>query len=123
MPAFCFAYGGDASDWRTWKLPFRLADGSVDAKRLPKAIQAIPSNYRGAKVSGIPECAVAGVLVRLARAALAAGRLGTGVAEPAPVYRHLEEVLEQLGQAAQLSRGGSLPENGRNLVRASECDG
>jgi hypothetical protein len=31
--------------------PFRWADPAVDANRLPKAVQASLSNYRGAKVS------------------------------------------------------------------------
>ncbi len=107
LPAFCFAYAGDASDWRTWKLPYLLADGTVDAKRLPKAIQAILSNYRGTKVSGIPECAVAEVLVRLARAAVAAGKLASGASQAAPVYRRLVEVIEQLGRSEELFAGES----------------
>ena len=54
IPATCFAYVGDASRPTTWKLPYRLADGSIDRARLPKAIQAILSNYRGAKVRHRP---------------------------------------------------------------------
>jgi hypothetical protein len=61
----CFAYVGDANDFATWKLPYRLAGGSVDLKRLPKAIQCIIGNYRGAQVSGIPEPAIPDVLGRL----------------------------------------------------------
>jgi hypothetical protein len=45
----CFAYVGAADNTRTWKLPYRLADGTPDVKRLPKAIQCILSNYRGAR--------------------------------------------------------------------------
>jgi len=37
IPARCFAYVGDASNPATWKLPFRLADDSIDLKRLAKA--------------------------------------------------------------------------------------
>jgi hypothetical protein len=47
LPARCFGYVGDACDPDTWKLPHLTADGAVDAKRLPKAIQSIISNYRG----------------------------------------------------------------------------
>lgn len=54
LPAMCFAYVGDANGPRTSRLPYRTADRSIDAKRLPKAIQALLSNYRGAKVTGIP---------------------------------------------------------------------
>jgi len=46
LPCHCFAYVGDASDPSTWKLPFCHADGSIDVSRLPKAIQAILTNYR-----------------------------------------------------------------------------
>ncbi len=50
LPAQCFAYVGDYSKPNSWKLPYLMADGTVNAKRLPKAVQAILSNYRGAKV-------------------------------------------------------------------------
>lgn len=46
----CFAYVGVAHNTHTWKLPYLLVDGTPDAKRLPKAIQCILSNYRGARV-------------------------------------------------------------------------
>jgi hypothetical protein len=39
-----FAYIGDAGDTHTWKLPYCNFDGSIDGKRLPKAIQAILTN-------------------------------------------------------------------------------
>ena len=54
LPCHCFGYVGDASDPSTWMLPFSHADGTIDGKRLPKAIQAILTNYRGTKVHGIP---------------------------------------------------------------------
>ena len=38
IPARCFAYVGRADDPATWKLPYRLADGNIDLKRLPKAV-------------------------------------------------------------------------------------
>lgn len=98
VPASCFAYVGHTGDPRTWKLPYCQADGTVDLKRLPKAIQAILSNYRGVRVSGIPEADIPEVLVRLARAAARLGRMPHQSGETAPVYRQLADVLEQLGR-------------------------
>lgn len=95
LPCHCFGYVGDASDPSTWKLPFCLADGTIDGKRLPKAIQAILTNYRGAIVS-IPEKAIPGVLARLADAARRAGKMPDQLPDTAPVYRELAEVLEQI---------------------------
>jgi len=100
LPAQCFAYVGDYSKPHSWKLPYLLADGAVDVKRLPKAVQAILSNYRGAKVSGIPEEAIPAVLARLARAARQAGHMPPEACNPAPVYRQLAEALDQLGLTA-----------------------
>lgn len=100
LPAQCFAYVGDYSKPRSWKLPYLLADGAVDAKRLPKAVQAILSNYRGAKVSGIPETAIRAVLERLAKAARRAGHMPPEACNPAPIYRQLADALEQLGGEA-----------------------
>ena len=97
LPAECFAYVGDYSQPHTWKLPYLLADGLVDPKRLPKAIQAILSNYRGAKVCSIPEEAIPAVLARLARAARQAGHMPPEAWNPAPVYRQLSDALDQLG--------------------------
>lgn len=100
LPAHCFAYVSDPSNPRTWKLPYLCLDGTVDGKRLPKAIQCILTNYRGARVSGLPEMAIPAILQRLARAALQAGHLPPAVANPAPVYLQLVEALKQLGIAA-----------------------
>ncbi len=97
LPAPCFAYVGDYARPGTWKLPYLLADGTVDAKRLPKAVQCILSNYRGAKVSGIPETSIPAVLDRLAQAARHAGHMPPQACNPAPIYRQLSEALEQLG--------------------------
>lgn len=97
LPASCFAYVGNANSPSTWKLPYYLADGRVDEKRLPKAIQALLSNYRGAKVGGIPEKALPDVLLRLARAADSIGRLPPNATNTAPAYVQLAAVLEQLG--------------------------
>ena len=97
IPATCFAYVGDASRPTTWRLPYRLLDGSIDRSRLPKAIQAILSNYRGAKVSAIPESAIPDVLVRLARAAEELGHMPPRAVNPAPVYQQLASALNTLG--------------------------
>jgi hypothetical protein len=104
LPAQCFAYVGDYSKPHSWKLPYLLAGGAVDAKRLPKAVQSILSNYRGAKVSGIPEEAIPAVLTRLARAARQAGHMPPEASNPAPIYRQLAEALEQLGVSADVVR-------------------
>jgi hypothetical protein len=97
LPARCFAYVGNANGASTWKLPYLLADARVDGKRLPKAVQALLSNYRGAKVGGIPERDIPAVLVRLAKAAAGEGKLPPKAVNPAPAYRDLVRVLEQLG--------------------------
>ncbi|MGA7801615.1 MAG: hypothetical protein WCC36_12475 [Gammaproteobacteria bacterium] len=102
VPARCFAYVGDASNPTTWKLPYRLADGDTDVKRLPKAIQAILSNYRGAKVSTVPESDIPDVLVRLGHAALSLGRMPHQSGNAAAVYVQLEEVLRQLGRLEEV---------------------
>lgn len=103
IPARCFAYVGHAGKPGTWRLPFRLSDGDVDVKRLPKAIQSILSNYRGTKVSGIPERDIGDVLVRLGRGAREVGKMPGQSGEPAPIYQQLAEVLEQLGRLADVS--------------------
>jgi hypothetical protein len=97
LPASCFAYAGDASNPHTWKLPYLLADGRPDERRLPKAIQALLSNFRGVKVSGIPEQELPEVIRRLAHAAEALGRMPPSAINAAPVYQQLAIVLEQLG--------------------------
>jgi len=96
LPAYGFAYVGNPSQPSTWKLPYRLADGQIDERRLPKAIQAILSNYRGAKVGSIPDSAMPIVLERLATAAESLGRMPHQRADPAPIYIQLAEALEQI---------------------------
>lgn len=105
IPARCFAYVGHASDPNTWKLPYRLTDGSIDVKRLPKAIQSILSNYRGTKVSGIPEHDIPNILVRLARAAVSLGKMPHQSGRTARTYQQLAEVLEQLGRLEEVMGG------------------
>jgi len=96
LPASCFAYVADANNPSTWKLPYLLADGRPDEKRLPKAIQALLSNYRGAKVTGIPERDLRDVLFRLKQAAEVAGRMPPHAIDVAPVYQQLAIVIDQL---------------------------
>jgi hypothetical protein len=67
---------------------------------LPKAIQAVISNYRGTKVCGIPEPAIPDVLVCLARAAKQLGRLPGQDPTPAAVYQQLMAALDQMGACA-----------------------
>jgi hypothetical protein len=95
LPAQCFAYVGDANRPATWKLPFKLEDGSIDARRLPKAVQAILSNYRGTKVRSVPEKAIPDVLRRLAAAAEQLGRM-PHQGETAEVYEILAQALKQV---------------------------
>jgi hypothetical protein len=98
LPATCFAYVGSAAEPKTWRLPYLLADGTPDLARLPKAIQAILSNYRGARLSSVPEPAIPEVLVTLGRAAQRLGKLPAVGSGTAPVYTQLQEALEQLGR-------------------------
>lgn len=101
LPARCFAYVGLAGQPSTWKLPYLLADGSPDLKRLPKAIAAILSNYRGTKVS-IPRDAVADVLVRLGKAAVSVRKMPCQTPGTAEVYSEAHEALDQLGRLSDV---------------------
>jgi hypothetical protein len=107
LPASCFAYVGDPKEPRLWALPYRLEGGAIDAKRLPKAIQAIISNYRGARVSRIREKDIADVLVRLGLAATRAGKMPWQVEAAAPVYCQLEAILKQLSRLDEVRRADS----------------
>lgn len=98
LPVNCFAYAGHANNPNTWKLPYLLANGEIDVKRLPKAIQAILSNYRGTKVTGIPEPAIPHILNKLAKAAKALGKLPAQSNNSAPIYVELVTALEQFKQ-------------------------
>lgn len=97
LPARCFAYVGSAGRPESWKLPYLLADGSPDLSRLPKAIQAILSNYRGARVT-IPREAVSDVLVRLGKTAAALGKMPCQCAATAGAYVEAHRALDQLGR-------------------------
>jgi len=101
LPLQCFAYVGAADDVHTWKLPYLLDTGAPDTKRLPKAIQSILSNYRGAKVD-IPREAVGDILVRLAIAAATLRKLPCQCVEPSPAYVEAHQALEQLGRLADV---------------------
>ncbi|MGH3283054.1 MAG: hypothetical protein ACRDNW_28540, partial [Trebonia sp.] len=102
LPVTCFAYVGSAAEPKTWRLPYLLADGSPDLARLPKAIQAILSNYRGARLSTVPEPAIPEVLVTLGRTARRLGKLPVTGSGTAPVYAQLQGALEQLGRLADV---------------------
>ena len=95
LPARCFAYVGAANEPGTWKLPYLLADGTPDLKRLPKAIQAILSNYRGVKVT-MPREAVADVLVRLGMTAASLGKMPCQCNPTADAYVEAHDALDQL---------------------------
>jgi hypothetical protein len=98
LPCRCFAYVGNAAKTSTWKLPYLLADGAVDERRLPKAIQCLLTNYRGERVGSVPEAAVPDTLVRLAGAARRSGKLPDQNPATADIYRQLAAVLNQLGR-------------------------
>jgi hypothetical protein len=99
LPVTCFAYVGSVTHPSTWHLPYLDARGEIDHSRLPKAIQAVLTNYRGAHVSSIPEEAVPLVLQRLAVAARRAGRMPPECLEPAAVYVQLAQALLQFAPA------------------------
>ena len=101
LPARCFAYVGRADAPSTWKLPYLFVDGTPDQKRLPKAIQAILSNYRGAKVS-IPREAVADVLVRLGVTVATLGKMPCQCNPTADAYVEAHEALTQLDRLADV---------------------
>lgn len=102
LPARCFAYVGDPEDTRTWKLPYLLSAGGPDLKRLPAAVQAVITGYRGKKVSGIPGDQITDVLVRLGRAAAQAGKMPFQDNNAAAIYRQLQTTLENLGRLDEI---------------------
>lgn len=102
LPSRCFGYIGSAGDTGTWKLPYLLENGDPDARRLPKAIQSILSNYRGTKVT-IPREAVPDVLVRLAMAAATLRKLPCQCADSSPAYVQAHHALMQFGRLADVN--------------------
>jgi hypothetical protein len=102
LPARCFAYVGDPARPTTWKLPYLLADGEVNAKRLPAAIGAVIRDYRSQQVKGVPEDQIPDVLVRLAAAAVRIGRMPHQDPTPADTYVALLDRLRQLGRTADV---------------------
>ncbi len=96
LPSWCFAYVGDNCDTKTWKLPYLREDGSVDSTRLPKAISAVISNYRGERVKEIPEVAISNVLRKLEGAARKAGKMPDQDPRAAPTYVGFADVLLQM---------------------------
>lgn len=95
LPIDCFAYVGDKDDTKTWKLPYLLEDSSVDVKRLSKAIGAVISNYRGAKVEGIPEKAIPSVLRALEKAARQMRKMPDQDPKASDIYKKLADILVQ----------------------------
>lgn len=92
LPAASFAYVGDPHDPATWKLPYRHADGSVDGRRLPAAIEAMIETWRGRRAN-VPAAARHQVLERLAQAANELGRMPPRATHPKPLYRKLAAAL------------------------------
>lgn len=109
LPARCFAYVGRETDSKTWKLPYLLSDGNVDLKRLPAAIQAVVTSYRGKKVSGIADDRVPDVLVRLGRAAAQAGKMPFQDSKAAAIYQQLQTALVRLGRLDEIKAGNPKP--------------
>ena len=97
VPARCFAYVGDASNCKTWKLPYLLANGKVDTKRLSGAVRCIVTNYRGGNVKDLPDNAIPSVLKRLGEAATQAGKMPAQNPKTADTYRRLSEILDGFG--------------------------
>jgi hypothetical protein len=102
LPVRCFAYVGDTEDPASWHLPFLYPDGKVDGRRLPKAVQSILTNYRGATLTSVPEGAIPDVLVRLGCAAMTEGKMPSQRKSAAAAYVQLAEALEQMGRAAEV---------------------
>jgi hypothetical protein len=102
LPARCFAYVGTIVGPGSWKLPYRLLDGGVDRKRLPKAIQAMLTTYRGEQVRGVPDEAVPAILLALGSAACEIGLMPHQKPDTADCYQVLGDALEQLGLLGKL---------------------
>ena len=71
------------------------SNGSIDERRLPKAINCIVANYRGLKVGKIPDRHIHVVLVRLEAAARNLGKMPDQNSKTAPAYYKLNEALAQ----------------------------
>lgn len=102
LPARCFAYVGNPSQTTTWSLPYLLADGSPDAKRLPMAVGSIIRTYRGQRVRKIPAKDIPDVLVRLAHAAVELGKMPFQMDRTTPMYEDLQDALYQLNRLEEI---------------------
>lgn len=102
VPARCFGYVGNPLKQSTWKLPCRLNNGRPDEGRLPGAIRAVLTNYRGAHNKSIPEDAIPDVLVRLGRAAWEAGKMPGQITNPPESYKILHDALYQLDRLDEI---------------------
>ena len=103
VPAKCFAYVGDPNDQRTWKLPYLNRAGDPDTSRLSGAIRCIVSNYRGVRVSGIPEEAIPDVLVQLGKAARRLGKMPGQTTKVAETYQQLHDDLVRIRRLDELN--------------------
>ncbi len=104
VPAQCFAYVGNPLKTSTWKLPCRLPDGTADEGRLPGAIRAVLTNYRGAYNKSVPEEAIPDVLVRLGKAAWSARKMPEQSTKPLASYQLLHDALYQLGRLDEIKQ-------------------
>ncbi|MGH9491402.1 MAG: hypothetical protein ACRD17_12895, partial [Terriglobales bacterium] len=111
LPARCFAYVPDPTRPGTWKLPYLLATGAVNGARLPKAIQCILTNYRGARAQ-IPEPAIPAILEALETAARRCGHMPDQDPATAPAYRQLAAALEQINRDKPKAEQPALPGSG-----------
>lgn len=98
LPARCFAYVKCPNTPSTWALPYKLINGSIDLKRLPKAIQCIVSNYRGQKVGKIPLSAIPTTLKTLEAAAISLRLMPHQNPQTANVYQGLAMALAQFNK-------------------------
>lgn len=106
VPAECFAYVRDASNPRTWKLPYRLLSGAVDEHHLPGAIRSVVTNYRGVRAT-IPDEAIPDVLVRLGIAAAKIRKLPGLCSAPLATYKQLYDALYQIGRLEEVLKESS----------------
>jgi hypothetical protein len=119
LPARCFAFVGHPDRPATWKLPYLHLDGTVDDRRLPKAIQSVLRDYRGEQVR-LPEDLVPEVLGRLAEAACRQGRMPDQDATPAAIYQALRNALVQMGRPEHVAGfSAACPDQVRSVPSSS----
>lgn len=113
LPARCFAYVPSLENPKTWSLPYRRVDGSVDTRRLPGAINAVVRRYRGTELTKVPEADVASVLVRLGIAAVEIGKLTSGMPRTSSnAYDLLGAALHQIDRFEEVIKASSTSPTG-----------